>query len=311
MIKPPVLNPGDLVSVIAPASPFSVPHFEIGLQTLRSLGLEIKMTPNLPERRHERFDYLAGSDTDRLEELHAAFSDRDTKAIFCARGGYGSMRLLTEMKPELLTQNPKIFVAYSDMSSILNLLTTHASLVTFHGPVVAKDLDRATRPQTLTWLKRAIMSKEPIGKINPRDITQCEPVTIHPGTARGILAGGNLTLIAALLGTPHEINTDGKILFLEDRGEKLYRVDRLLQQLRLAKKFKKVSGILLGEFRDFDASEEALMDLFRDVFREVEVPVLYGFPAGHCDEKVTLPLGVSAVLNADEGILDIPEAGVV
>ncbi len=310
MIKPPVLKSGDRVAIITPASPYDPKALEEGIIALQSLGLEVDV-PGLNKENKAHIGYLAASDEERMEEIHQAFSDRGIKAIFCARGGYGSIRLLDRLKLEIISKNPKIFVGYSDLTALLNFLTFHYSLITFHGPVVAMDLNCREKPKTLDWLKKVLMEVSPLGVIDPRSMNGEDPEVIHPGTGRGILVGGNLSLVAAMMGTDFELNTDGKILFLEDKGEKLYRLDRLFHQLKLAGKFDKVSGILLGEFVDCEElGNKGALDVIRDVFKDYSVPILYGFPAGHCSEKITLPLGVQVILDADKGILNVTEAGV-
>ena len=310
MIKPILLKSGDRVAVITPASPYEQKALEDGVKALQSLGLEVEV-PDLSKASKSPLGYLAASDEERVEQIHQAFSDKNIKAIFCARGGYGSMRLVDQLKLEIISQNPKIFVGYSDLTALLNFLTVQYSLITFHGPVVAKDLHSSQKPQTLEGLRKVLMEPTPLGEIDPRTIMHQEPITIHPGIGKGILVGGNLTMVAATLGTDFELNTDGKILFLEDCGERLYRLDRLFYQLKLAGKFDKVSGILLGEFVDCETlKDQTVVEVIRDVFKDNSIPILYGFPAGHCQEKVTLPLGVRVILDADKGTLNVTEAGV-
>jgi muramoyltetrapeptide carboxypeptidase len=309
MIKPKHLEIGDRVAVVAPASSYDEQALQLGVLALESLGLKVEVYPATPCTSN----YLAGEDATRLADLEKAFSDKKIRGVFCSRGGYGSMRLLPRLRPEILTQNPKVFVAYSDLTSLLNLLTTHNSLITFHGPVVAKDLNQQERPLTLQWLEKVIMGVEPLGEISAHEVSGKEHTVLYPGQARGILIGGNLSMIAATMGTPAEIQTDGKILFLEEIGEAPYRVDRLFQQLILSKKLSKVSGILLGEFVDCVDKEhpnnpEKIIEVLGDVLTGIKIPILYGFPAGHCFEKVTLPLGVSVELDADQGILRFMES---
>lgn len=316
MIKPKHLAPGDTVAVIAPSSPFEWPAFEKGVQALKGLGLEV-IHPSLTEEKNAAakqapLPFLFASDDERLEALHAAFSDKQVKGIFCARGGYGSMRLLTRLKPEVLTQNPKIFVGYSDLTALLNCLVSNYSLVCFHGPVVAKDLDEIRFPKTLQSLAATLMQVEPTRQINPQDFQDKAVDIINPGEARGILVGGNLSMICATLGTDFEIQTDRKILFLEEINERPYRVDRLLQQLKIAKKLQKVSGIIFGDFVDCREAKGGPdpVAIVREVVKDLKVPILYGFPAGHCAEKVTLPLGLNVELDANQGVLRFLESGV-
>lgn len=316
MIKPKHLEPGDTVAVIAPSSPFEWPAFEKGVEALRSLGLQVTH-PSLTAEKNAAaklaaIPFLSASDDERLEALHAAFSDKQVKGIFCARGGYGSMRLLTRLKPEVLTQNPKIFVGYSDLTALLNCLVSNYSLVCFHGPVVAKDLDQSKFPKTLQSLASTLMRVEPSWQINPRDFQDKEVAVLNPGEARGILVGGNLSMICATLGTDFEIQTDRKILFLEEIGERPYRVDRLLQQLMIAKKLQKVSGIVFGDFVDCQEPKKGPdpLDIVRQVVKDLKMPIVYGFPAGHCAEKVTLPLGLNVELDANQGVLKFLESGV-
>jgi len=316
MIKPKHLAPGDTVAVIAPSSPFEWPAFEKGLEALRGLGLNV-IHPSLTEEKNSAakqsiIPFLFGSDDERLDALHAAFCDKQVKGIFCARGGYGSMRLLSRLKPEVLTQNPKIFVGYSDLTALLNCLVTNYSLVCFHGPVVAKDLDRIKFPKTLESLAATLMHVETSWQIDPKDFQSKDVEILSPGEARGILVGGNLSMICATLGTDFEIQTDRKVLFLEEIGERPYRVDRLLQQLKIAKKLQKVSGIIFGDFvncHETNGGPDPL-EIVRQVVKDLKVPILYGFPAGHCAEKATLPLGINVEIDANRGVLRFLESGV-
>jgi muramoyltetrapeptide carboxypeptidase len=254
--------------------------------------------------------YLAGEDATRAAELMAAFSDPNTDAVWCARGGYGVARLLDRIDFDVIRRNPKVFIGFSDITALHLAIHRQTSLITFHGPNLqdgfGKDDDMLAANETALW--RAVWAEEqsdpPSGYL--LDSIGMEPSalrTVCPGRATGQLTGGNLAVLAGLMGTPYEIETAGRILFLEDVGERLYRVDRCLAQLWLAGKLQSAAGILIGSFSyDQEPVEppEAVAELFDDYFGRLQVPVLAGFPAGHTRENLTLPMGALVEIDAGD-----------
>src|SRR5579875_1176625 len=290
-IRPAALRPGDTVGIIAPASGFRRDDLEAGCAELRRLGYQPFYLPSIFERQL----YFAGPAERRVHELHEMFSRPEVKAILCARGGYGCNYLLPQLDLELVRANPKIFAGCSDVTTLLTDLCDAAGLVTFHAPMVAGDLARPGGFEQASW-RAALSSGEPYG----REFSAEEVEPLAEGTAEGVLYGGCLSLLCASLGTPYEIRTQGTILFLEDRAERPYRIDRMLMQLKMAGKFDGVRGIIFGEMIDCD--EPATLgytarQVAMRILGELGVPMAFGLKSGHVSRgSITLPLGVPARL---------------
>lgn len=317
VIKPPRLKPGDTVGLIAPASaPFESATIREGVETLQSLGFKVKAGKYIKEK----YGYLAGSDEKRIADLHEMFKDVEVKAIIALRGGYGSMRLLNLIDYNLIKNNPKIVIGYSDITS-LNLGIYHKTgLVTFHGPVAISSFSKYT--QEYFW--KILSSTEAAGEIrHPDPDNPLRPTahlnTIRPGKATGRLIGGNLTLFTALLGTPYAVDTKDAILFLEETGEEPYDVDRMLTQLLLAGKLDHVAGIIFdkcpnckpGEYKPAFYNTLSLEEILEDRLGQLRCPVLYGLNVGHEADKPTLPMGIKVTLDADRKVLIFEEAAVI
>jgi muramoyltetrapeptide carboxypeptidase len=238
------------------------------------------------------------------------FASPDIHGIVCLRGGYGTMRLLELLDYDCIKANPKIFVGYSDITALHISIGQRTGLVTFHGPMVASDMGKGLSDYTCEYFFRVISTTEPLGPIRNPPLSP-PPVVIVPGTAQGYLTGGNLSLIAATLGTPYEINTRGKILCLEEVGEAPYRIDRMLTQLLLAGKLQDAAGIVVDACADCDVEAESPSFMVEEVLRDrlggLHKPVLYHLYFGHTVDKATLPLGVMAELNSQRGGLSVIE----
>lgn len=313
--KPPALCPGDTVGVIAPASRSAKPSLvKNGVRVLESLGFRVRCGQHLTKRH----GYLAGTDEERLADLEAMFADPAVAGIVCLRGGYGSGRLLRRLDFDIVRNHPKVFVGYSDITSLHIAIYQTTGLVTFWGPMVASELGDACNAYNRDAFVRAVMHTGPPGDIaNPDDAA---PVwTITGGVAQGRLTGGTLTLLAATLGTPFEVDTDGAILFFEDVDEEPHALDRMLNQLLLAGKFDRVAGVVIGECVGCDGREHrpafpygkfSAEEVFEDLIGGLGIPAIYGLCIGHGEYKATLPIGVQATLDADRGVLRIEESGV-
>jgi muramoyltetrapeptide carboxypeptidase len=292
-IKPPALRPGDNVGIVAPASYFKREDFETGCAVLRHMGYN----PVYDESIFDRDLYFAGTFDRRLKELEDMFLREDVKAIVCARGGYGSNYLLPCLDIEKIAAHPKAFIGYSDNTSLLTYFCDAANIVTFHGPMVAKDFAHADGVDLESW--RSALS----GRENWRlDFDSSSGVkSLVQGSTEGILYGGCLSMLVESLGTPYEIGTDGVILFIEDLAAKPYQIDRMLMHLKLAGKLKDVKGIIFGEMLDcLQAPNQgyALEDVVMRVVGYLGIPVAYGLRSGHVSrQNITLPIGVSALLN--------------
>lgn len=292
LIKPQALRPGDIIGVAAPASPFDQQAFERGIAVLESMGYQVK----IPENLFMRHGYLAGSDTDRAALLMNLFEDESIKAVFCARGGFGSMKLLPLLDFEMICARPKILLGFSDITALLVTIYNRCGMVTFHGPIVTslkKDSDK-----TCSALVAAIGSSRPI-VLKPG-----KAVILNPGQATGRLVGGNLTSLCHLMGTPYEPHFEGHLLFLEDRGEAPYRIDRMLSQLHLAGHLDGVAGVILGSFQDCGPLED-VHSVIKEAFRHTGVPILAGFEIGHGTDNLTVPIGLEASLDTQDCSLQL------
>ncbi|MCB1213911.1 MAG: LD-carboxypeptidase [Deltaproteobacteria bacterium] len=281
--RPPILQKGDAVSIVAPASFFDREIFEEALKQIKSWGFRPKYRQDIFSKQR----YLAGSDSRRAEELIQALKDPETKAVFLARGGYGCSRLLPYLDQLEERPPPKIVVGYSDATVLLNYLHQAWSWVTFHGPVLVKDIARTLRSAGKASLFQNLLKNQALGEIKPATLE-----VLHPGHAQGKLIGGCLSLIAHTVGTPYQLKTQGCILYLEDVDEALYRLDRMLTQLRYAGLFKDLQGIVLGPFKGCHEDPACLKDFLKEQFVDFKGPILWGFPSGHCEDTWTLPLGV-------------------
>lgn len=296
--KPPPLKPGDTIAVVAPASPFDREALERGVERIKSWGYQVQHREDLFARKR----YLAGDDQRRFTELKEALENPQIKAIFVARGGYGSMRLLPFLKTLPKDLPPKIVLGYSDLTSLLNFIGQHWAWVTFHGPVVAKDIGDRLGEAGEQSLKRVLTDPTPLGKLTPLSL-----ISLVPGQATGSLVGGCLSLIHCTLGTPYQLNTKGCVLYLEDVGELLYSLDRMFTHLRLARIFDQVKGIVIGPLKDAHDSTEVIQEMLLDVLGDLKIPMVFGFPSGHVEDMWTIPLGLPVSLDAGEPSLTFLE----
>lgn len=304
-IKPKRLQPGDTVSVIAPASPPNQENLDRGIEFLQELGLIVKVGKNVTRT----FGYLAGTDNERLEDLQKMFFDPIVKAIFFACGGYGTGRIASQIDYQMIKSNPKIIWGYSDITFLHTSIRQETDLVTFHGPMLASDIGKAdTHPLSKEGYKQLF---EPTNLTYTEEISPLE--TLVEGVASGPLVGGNLSLLVSTLGTPYEIDTKGKLLLIEDIGEEPRAVDRMLNQLNMAGKFEMVSGILIGDFCDCTPKKGLSLSLDEVITHYVKLankPALKGFLIGHCNPHFSVPLGVPATINTFEKKLKV-ESGII
>jgi muramoyltetrapeptide carboxypeptidase len=251
----------------------------------------------------EQYRYLAGTDAARAAELQALFADPTIQAIFCCRGGYGSQRLIPYLDTPVIKTHPKIFVGCSDITSLLLYLYSQCQLVTLHGPVVVGDLP-GLGPGVLRQLK-GLLSGDMVAMQPP--VERLTGLTVlRDGTAEGRLLGGCLSLLVCAVGTPFQPQTRDTILFFEDRGERLYAIDRMLTYLKLAGVFQGVRGLVFGRMERVEADRHlpyGVEDVILDVLGDLGVPILYGFPAGHCPQSLTLPFGVQVAMQGAHLVL--------
>ena len=287
------LKTGDTIGIIAPAGPVSQSEIHSTIEKLIDRGYEVLTSPSL----YQREDYLAGSDDARVSDLHLMFRDNSVKAILCARGGYGTLRIIEKIDYALIRRNPKIFIGFSDITAILFAIYKETGLVTFHGPM-AKGL-AARGERNLDNLLKVLSSEGPI------ELSLANGTSIKKGKAKGRLFGGNLSLISSLVGTGFLPPLDGEILFIEERGEPLYRIDRMLTHLRLSGLLGGVAGLIIGEFKDCDDTA-SLVRLLKDRTSDLDFPILSGLPVGHGIENITLPIGLSVEINTETMMIHIP-----
>ncbi|WP_028550842.1 S66 peptidase family protein [Paenibacillus sp. UNC451MF] len=304
LIKPYRLCPGDRVGITAPASWGDREQIQTATACLEQLGLRVRLGDTLSKQH----GYLAGTDEERARELNGMFADPEIKAIICARGGYGTGRIADLLDYDLIRANPKIFWGYSDITFLHAAILKRAGLVTFHGPMMI-DLEKDNDPLTVqnyeTLLFPSVLRYTE--EINPLKV-------LVEGEARGPLVGGNLSLITSTLGTPYELDTKGRLLFIEDIDEEPYRVDRMLNQLRLAGKFADAAGVLICDFNNCVPNKRKLSLTLEQVIEDHIVsagkPTMAGFKIGHCSPNITVPHGIEARMSTQDRVLECTEPGV-
>jgi len=293
LVKPPALRPGDTIGIVAPASNLKQTDLEAGCAALRAAGYKTFHLDSILERDL----YFAGTASRRMRELEEMFDRDEVRAILCARGGYGANYLLQELDWKKIASHPKIFIGYSDVSCILTQFVD-SGLVTFHGPMAAKDWAHADGVNLESWIAALTQTAPWDVPINDGVVALAE------GEAEGRLYGGCLSILVASLGTACEIKTDNTILFLEDIGAKPYQIDRMLMQLKLAGKLENVRGLIFGEMIDcIQAANQdyTLQEVIMRIVGELNIPVAYGLKSGHVtSNNITLPLGVKAKLQVEK-----------
>ncbi len=309
LIKPTALKKGDTIGLITPGSYIDDEALEKAVKNLEDMGFHVKMGRHL---RAER-GFTAGTDAQRLDDLHRMFADDQIAGIWCARGGYGCSRLLPYIDYPLIRRHPKVLIGYSDITALLQSIYQETKLVCFHGPVAASEFTDYTRSQLSALLMdgagpHTIELSEANGE---KEEPAFQPTIIRGGKATGPLFGGNLSLLAALAGTAYGLDATGKLLFIEDIGEKPYRIDRMLTQLRQAANLSAAAGIALGVFADCEADPEdrslSLRETLQDRLGDLGIPVAYGLSFGHIDNQCTLPVGIPAELDAAQHRLVVRE----
>jgi len=282
---------------MSPAGPLNKTDLQSGIEIMESSGFEVSLAPHV----YSKMDYLAGEDEDRLEDLHDMFRNPDIKAVFCARGGYGTTRLLDKIEYDLIRQNPKILVGYSDITALLIAIYKKTGLITFHGPAVRELASK--HHGNYDNLLRLLSSDQPL------KLSLAKGEVLIPGRATGALIGGNLSLICHLIGTPFLPSLYGYILFIEDRGEPLYRIDRMLTHLKLSGQLSGLSGLVAGEFEEC-GDPSTINRLLMDVMSDLDIPIATGLEVGHGHKNLALPLGLSSELDTDRKTLSIMEVAI-
>ena len=300
------LSAGDTVGVVAPASAtFQTVDIAIARESLEALGLKVRIGKHVLARH----GYLAGLDKDRAADINAFFADDDVRAVLPIRGGWGSSRVLPHLDYDLIRANPKVVVGFSDITALHMGIQAKTGLVTFHGPNGMGRWDE----WSLDYFKRVLFNGEAVAMENPTKLsdrnalaqTEHRVQTITPGTARGRLLGGNLTVLTAILGSPYVPSFDGAILFLEDVGEDLYRVDRMFTQLKLAGVLERIRGFVFGTCAECEPGEGfaslTLEEILGDHIKPLGVPAWFGAMIGHQTPQWTVPVGIEAEIDATKG----------
>jgi len=300
-IRPQRLQKGDTIGIIAPSSPPNQENLTKSLVFLEGLGLKWKFGKHVQAKD----GYLAGTDAERLQDFHDMFADPEVKGIICAGGGYGSARFTDQIDLQLMKERPKIFWGFSDITFLHTAIGLYSNIVTFHGPMLASCVGKDTFGDLSAKMFQQLF--EPMELHYTDAISPLE--TVAGGVAQGELVGGNLSLLVSGIGTKFEIDTKGKLLLIEDVGEEPYRVDSMLNQLRMAGKFKDVAGIVVGDFSKAEPKkpEESLSldEVLHHYLGNLGKPVVKGFKIGHCEPHFAVPLGVGAKLDGDNRTLTI------
>ncbi|MBP2257382.1 S66 peptidase family protein [Virgibacillus alimentarius] len=291
MIRPERLCKGDTIGVIAPASSASLEMVYKAVPFFEKMGLRVELGKHIDCG----YGYLGGTDKERLDDFHQMIVNPWIKAIFFARGGYGTGRIVEQVDYDLIKDNPKIIWGYSDITYLHTAIQKKTDLVTFHGPMLASDIAKNGFDKFSACMFSQLF--EPTKLQYPNAIGKLQ--TIVAGEASGKLTGGNLTLLVSTLGTPYEIDTESKLLILEDINEEPYRVDAMLNQLKLAGKLDEAAGILIGDFAKAEPKQEpslSLKQVFQDYLGNLPCPVVNGFKIGHCFPHFSVPLGADATI---------------
>jgi len=304
-LKPPALKKGDVIGIISPASsPDDFSRIEKGIAYLESLGYKVKLGKHI----YKRFGYLSARDWERAEDLNDMFADPSVKAIICVRGGYGTPRMLDWVDYKIIRRNPKIFVGYSDITALQLAIFKKTGLITFSGPMLAVDMySFDSYAEEFFWKILTSRSK----KIEIKNPDGVDLGILNPGRATGILLGGNLSLLASIIGTRYQPDFKDSILVIEDIGEEPYRIDRYLAQLKNSGILYKIKGCIIGQFTDCVPKEMekslTLEEIFEDYFGFLGIPVISNLSYGHIPQKITLPIGAKVKIDAKRGTITIVE----
>lgn len=297
---------GDTIGIIATSSPVDQELLPKAIAEVEALGYKVKVGETC---KQSYGGYLAGTPEQRADGLNAMFADDEVDGILCLRGGYGAPQILPLLDYDCIAQNPKLFVGYSDITALHTVFGQNANLATLHGPMAASDLAHGLDDWSKSYLIRALSEPEPLGDlINPPGE---EIVCMVEGCASGPVVGGNLTLVAALMGTPYQLDTRGKLLFLEEIDEEPYRVDRMLTQLALGGVFEDCAGVILGTWTNCEPKKRegfSVWDVVQNIVVPYEKPTIWNIQIGHGAVNMALPFGVEATLDATAGKLTIEES---
>ncbi len=302
-VKPAKLNTGDEIRIIAPASAPDMIKLSRGISKLKKLGYKISVGKNI-KKLNQRND-LAAPAKDRAEELMSAFKDDNVKAIFCARGGYGSIHILSLLDYDVIRDHPKIFMGYSDITALHLAINRNSNMITFHGPMVSSDVDDLSKPSIKDFMN--LLG----GKTNKLNIYEDRLIKyIIPGKAEGLSMGTNISLVASLLGTNYIPERSGKIFFIEDTDVTSGDIDRYFFSMKLAEIIEQFNGFVFGDFKAIFDKEEpmpSIEDVVQKFMNEINKPSLYGAPFGHGEEQMVVPLNAKVRISDEEPYMELLE----
>lgn len=306
-LKPPALKPGDTIAISSPAGAiWDDPQVEKFISIIQELGFKVKTGETLKQK----YGYFAGTDEFRAGEINNFFLDDEVKGIICMKGGWGCARILDKLNFEMIKNNPKVLMGFSDITSLLIAINAKTGLVTFHGPVGNSGWNEFTT----AYVKRILINKEAVEYAYPETDSD-KYYSINKGNAKGILIGGNLTVVASMMGSDYLPNWKNKILFLEETGEEPYRIDRMLTQLKLSGVLGTISGLVFGKCVKCEAEEPekafTLQQVLDQHIKPLGIPAFYGAMIGHIVNKYTVPIGINVEMDAASGILKLSEPAVI
>ncbi|MFN6539552.1 MAG: LD-carboxypeptidase [Nostoc sp. EkiNYC01] len=304
VLKPPRLQVGDTVGLIAPAGIVDAQDIEAAQKSILQLGLKVKLGKHILDR----YGYLAGRDSDRAHDVNSMFSDRSIKAIIAMRGGWGCNRILSLLNYSLIRSHPKILIGYSDITTLLLAINARSRVITFHGPVATSTWNQFT----VDYFKRILFNGEAVAMQNSNN-NEVRVEIVAPGKARGKLIGGNLSVLSAMVGSPYLPSWNKSILFVEEIGEDVYRVDRMLTQLKTAGILNQIAGFIFGQCTNCKPGDEpsfTLIQVLQDHIFPLGIPAWYGSMIGHIKDKFTLPIGVEVEIDANVGRIRMLESAV-
>lgn len=316
IILPKALQKGDTIGIVSPASAiFESEPYEIAQETFEAMGLKVKFGKHV----NGRYGHLAGTDEERASDLNAMFKDPSVNAIIALRGGSGSARILEKLDYQAIKRNPKIFIGYSDITALHLAIFQMTGLVTFHGPVAVSSWNAFSRES----FEKLLFGKEKLLYKNPTEIPENQLIqtenrirTITPGTAKGQLLGGNLSVLTGIMGSPYFPTVwNDKILYLEDVGEEIYAIDRMFSQLELGGVFKQIKGFVFGKCNDCDAGGSGygsltLEEVIDHYIKPLGIPAYSGAMFGHVADNSTIPNGIEAEIDAENGTFQLLSAAV-
>lgn len=294
MFFPDKLKKGDTVAIIAPSSPVTIEQADACKKFVEEMGYKVKMGKCTYQSLH---GYSAGLGKSRAEDINEMFGDKEVKAIWCIRGGDTSSHTMDKLDFEMIKNNPKIFVGYSDVTNMNVNFNQKCGFVTFHGPMVKSNMLNDYDEFTRTSFEKALNMDDEILLENPQGE---EFQVMVEGRAQGAIVGGNLSLLVSMIGTPYEVDTKDKILFIEDVEENVRRLDRMMYQLKYSNKLKDSAGIIFGDFTDCvneKDSEYTVVEMLKDVLADYNKPVMYNIKSGHCFPMSTIPLGANCTID--------------